>query len=384
MTAQRAQPASVLIFAPSAHGGIAEHVHYQASELCRRGIAVTMLCSPQFVKPQAATAYRQDRRLIAPGDWRLGGRLGFLWGVVANNWLLAGAVAQLRPDLVLMEAFTEYFAPLWVWPHLLFARLGTAYVANLHDPLRERRFGPAWFHKLSIRLGYAPLRGGLIHGDPPAGADIPDRLAVRLAPVGIYEDYAAMPVTRAVRAELGIGPAAFVLLAFGHVGDRKNIDLLIAALAEVPEAWLLVVGNVTARRDRPVAFYRDLAARLGVAERVRFVVDYVPDEDVPAYFAAADAVALTYSAGFVSQSGVLQIAANWDKPILASSGEGPLREAIEQHRLGVFVQPDSGPAVVEGLRRIMADRGGTAADCSRYRETANWRVNIDRMLEVAA
>ena len=59
----------ILIFAPSPFGGLAEHVHYQASELSRRGFAVTVLCRPDFSKSEAGTAYRQERRLLTrPGS----------------------------------------------------------------------------------------------------------------------------------------------------------------------------------------------------------------------------------------------------------------------------------------------------------------------------
>lgn len=377
-------PSSVLIFAPSPHGGLAEHVHYQANELSSRGIDVTVLCTKKFIKPAGTTRYRQRRSLLVASETGAFSRIARVLCIIAIHYQLAWAIIRLRPSLVLFEAFTEYGSPLWVWPHFLLSRMGLAYVANIHDPLRARHFGPGWLHTLSVKLAYAPLRGGLIHGPPPEGADIPARLRIRLAPVGIYEDHAAQALTLDVRKSLGIAADRFLFLAFGHIADRKNLDLLIEALPAFAGIDLLIVGNVTARRDRPVAWYADLAKRLGVASRVHFVIDYVPDDDVSSYFAASDAIALTYRADFVSQSGVLQIAANWNKPILASSGHGPLRDSVIQNQLGVFVEPDSAEAIAGGISRILAEQAEAPANFARYRARSTWRENIDKLLEVAS
>ena len=375
----------VLIYAPSPIGGLAEHVHYQASELARRGFAVTVLCRPDFAKPEAATAYAQDRRLLTRPGSSLAARIVRTALGIANWYILAWRIVRLRPEFVLLEANSEFHAVLWFLPHWLLHLAGTVYVTNFHDPVRgpARGFG-RWTHAVSIRLAYASLGGGLIHGPAPPRAFLPPRLTIREAPFGPFTDLLGKPPGFDLRERLGIAPDAYVVLAFGHVADRKNLDLLIDALAPVPEAWLVVAGRATSAHDRPIEFYADRARRAGVAGRVRFVTEFIAEADIPAYFAAADCIALTYARGFVSQSGVLQIAALWDRPLLASGGAGPLRDTVEGFGLGLAIEPDSTLETVAGLRRLIDEPKDRSAAFARYRATTSWAVNIDRLLEVVS
>ena len=310
------------------------------------------------------------------------GRVKQVLTAAAGYYVLALWVLCLRPDMVLLEANSEYFAPLWAWPHLVLSRIvRIPYLANFHDPLRARHFGSEWLHRASVALANAILWGGLIHGDPPPGAVLPARLRLAIAPLGGFDETAYGKASFDVRAKMGIDPNAFVFLAFGHLADRKNLDLLIQALAEVPDVELVVAGESTSGSQRPAQFYRELAERIGVVNRVHFASAFIADRDIPAYFMAADAVALTYNREFVSQSGVLQHAVDSSKPILASSGLGPLRETVERHGLGVFVEPDDVSALAAGVRSLLAQRT-PSENFERYRATANWGVNIDRLLDL--
>ena len=373
----------VLIFAPSPFGGLAEHVHYQASELARRGFEVRVLCRADFAKPAHAVPYIQERRLLTIAGTGLPARLIRAALGIANWYILAWRIVRLRPAFVLLEANSEYYAAMWFLPHWLLSRAGTIYVTNFHDPVRgpERGLGRLT-HGVSVRLAYASLSGGLIHGPAPPGAYLPPHLIIREAPFGPFTDLLGMPPGSDLRAQLGIGRDAFIVLAFGHVADRKNLDLVIAALAELPAVHLIVAGRATSANDRPIAWYADCARRVGVEQRVHFADGFIAEADIPAWFAAADAIALTYARGFVSQSGVLQIAVLWDRPLLASGGDGPLRQTVEAFDLGVTVEPDSTAAIVAGLRHLIDDPRDRSANFARYRATTSWAVNIDRLLEV--
>lgn len=372
----------VLFYAPSPLGGIAVHVHYQARELARRGYTVEVLCRPDFYRAQAGSGYRQRRRLIAVRGSGIVAKLGRMLAEIANRHILAWTILHRRPLFVVWEANSEYFSPAWFAPLWLLRRLGgVVTLANFHDPLRARNRGPRWFHDLTVRLAYAPLDGGLIHGPAPPGAWLPPRLTLREAPFGPFDELRSGAPSFDLRARLGIAADAFVLLAFGHIADRKNLDLAIAALAQVPEVHLVIAGPDASGRDRPASFHAAEAERLGVVDRVHLLTGFIPEADISAYFAAADAIALTYRGDFVSQSGVLQIAALWDRPLLASGGAGPLIDTVAQFGVGLVIEPDSIPAIVAGLTMLVAGRPDLASNFARYRATTSWAVNIDRMLE---
>ena len=308
--------------------------------------------------------------------------------ILGNHMMLAGYVVARRPDVVLFDCFSELLAPLWFWPHWLVSRfLRVRYALTIHDPERRASFGPGWWHRLSVRVAYAPFSAGLVHDIATLRPGwVPDHIALREAPHGVFGLPAANETgsprrTRpAARKMFGLDDNVITLLAFGYVADRKNLDLAIAVVARMQRVHLVIAGLQASAADKPVAHYRSLAARLRVTDRVSFVERYVADREVGDFFEAADIVLLTYASEFVSQSGVLHLAANWDKPVLASAGPGPLIEAIRRFRLGVVVEPDSVDALVAGLQRILAG-DLPPGDWDGFRREASWALNIDRLLE---
>ena len=90
-------------------------------------------------------------------------------------------------------------------------------------------------------------------------------------------------VTHRATFDLPAGATVFALVGSGY--HRKGVAQAIAALARLPDtAWLVVVG-----KDKNEARYRDLARRLGVAQRVRFAG---PRDDVAPLLGAVDAFVL--------------------------------------------------------------------------------------------
>ncbi|NWG32496.1 MAG: glycosyltransferase family 4 protein [Rhodocyclaceae bacterium] len=90
----------------------------------------------------------------------------------------------------------------------------------------------------------------------------------------------------ALRAKVGAGGTAPVILFVGSGYERKGVATLIEALARMKtheaEAW--IVG-----RDKDEARYRRLAERLGLASRVRF---FGAQADVRPFYGAADVFCL--------------------------------------------------------------------------------------------
>ncbi|MCX6963540.1 MAG: glycosyltransferase [Verrucomicrobia bacterium] len=149
-------------------------------------------------------------------------------------------------------------------------------------------------------------------------------------------------------------PADVVFLAFGQIRDGKNLDLFLRAITHLPKhVKLLVAGKGDSGSSRPPEFYQNLAEELGVADRCRWDVRRIPEDEVGDIFAVCDVVLVTYSAKFRSASGVLNAAVSARKLVLASSGSGPLKTVVEKYHLGVFVEPDDLEETLRGALQLM-------------------------------
>ena len=171
----------------------------------------------------------------------------------------------------------------------------------------------------------------------------PERIHV--IPHGAFDYLTRLPDERPLPPELE-GAEGPVILSFGLIRPYKGVDVLLRAFAEVPGAELWVVG-------RPLgvdtAQLESLAA--AVPGRVRLVMRFVAEAEVPAIFRRADIVALPYRD--VEQSGVLYTALAFGKPIVASA-VGGFPEVVNEHGLGRLVPPGDPAALAAALRELVA------------------------------
>lgn len=372
----------ILIFSSSSSGGIAEHTYYQAKALERAGAKVTCLVSPSFLGGRK-TNIETIPCLPDPveGSAGLGKKFRMAWRIIWSRYVLAWMIVKHRPDLILLDSYVEYMAPLWVDPHIVLSRIfGFLYAANLHDPVRSYAVGPVWWHRLSVWLSYQFLDVVFVHRELESAELVPDRVRVIVTPHGLYDVDLSCHERETIRKEWGVKPGQKVFLSFGYIRDGKNLDLAIKALAEVPEAVLVVAGSVASTKDRPFSFYRGLADEVGVTDRCRFFEGFVSDEEMGRYFSGTDFMLLTYSSSFHSQSGVLNVAVNARKPVLASASPSPMMEAVTNYQLGVSVEPDDKDAIVYGIRKLLREHSTPLWD--DYESSASWDENARRVLEL--
>jgi D-inositol-3-phosphate glycosyltransferase len=147
----------------------------------------------------------------------------------------------------------------------------------------------------------------------------------------------------AARATLGLaGP---VVLFFGLVRAYKGLDVLLqsVALARAQVPLTLVVAGEFYQDRAP---YDALVAALGLGDAVRIHDRYVPNEDVEAYFRAADLVVLPYTSA--TQSGIAQIALSFERPVVVTR-VGGLPEAVREGETGFVVPPGDPQALAQVL-----------------------------------
>ena len=152
-----------------------------------------------------------------------------------------------------------------------------------------------------------------------------------------------------VRTLLGVGPDSVVVVAVSRLVVHKGVRELLAAMAEVPDAELWIVGSRLAT-DHGYDLAPDLAAAQGaLGPRLKVLG---ARDDVPAILAAADIFTLpSYFEGLPMS--VIE-AMLTGLPVVATDVSGP-REQVVDGVTGVLVPPMRVDPLAAALRRLVAD-----------------------------
>jgi glycosyltransferase involved in cell wall biosynthesis len=369
------QKTEIVFFAPSTQGGLYEHSKYQAEALSVLGFNVHLLTCPGAPSHDDSAPYKVVRllRRNSQSRYRILRQLSAVFTIWWNIAAAARYCRKSRSPILFLESFFEYGAPLWSRILLKLQASGVKIGVNLHDPVRDYRIGPAWWHKLSVSMAYRPLTFALAHQTIPPEAGIPSTLSVDVVPVGVYRPKSPQTSSSTARAKLGMNLSGRTFLFFGFIRDNKNLELAIRALGEVPEARIIVAGSAQSSKDKSIEFYTALAEELNVEDRIRFDCSFIGEEQIGLYFSACDAVLLTYSAEFRSQSGVLNLAAYYRKPVIASAGDSPLIDCVERFRMGRIV---SAGCLDELVQAMASEELSSQPDWTGYERYATWESNV--------
>jgi len=175
------------------------------------------------------------------------------------------------------------------------------------------------------------------------------------------------PVDRATaKARLGVtGP---LLLSVGYLIERKGQQIAVAAMPDLPDATLIIVGDGPARERLAAQI-----ASLGLRDRVR-MLGPLPHDALPPLFAAADAMVLPSAAEGLANVWVEALASG--TPVVTAD-IGGAREVIALPAAGRLVPREAG-AVAAAVRDILADP--PAQDAVRAAaERFSWAANRDSL-----
>ncbi|HEX5123426.1 MAG TPA: glycosyltransferase [Rhodanobacteraceae bacterium] len=161
-------------------------------------------------------------------------------------------------------------------------------------------------------------------------------------------------------------------LAVGRLSHYKGFDVLLRALANVPAARLVIVGEGECANA-----LRATATEAGVADRVRFA-GAVDDATLLAAYAGADAFALPSLNRGEAFGLVLLEAMRAGLPVVASAIPGSgISEVVADGETGLLVPPGDATALASALARL-GDAGVRAHMGARGRERFEARFTLER------
>lgn len=292
------------------------------------------------------------------------------------TWVRAAwRIRSFAPDAMILNYWMPFFMPAYATlAYSVRAFRPTKVLFLCHNIVpHEHRPGDRVLTRFGLRAGHGfivqaeAVRDDLLHFRPNA--------SYRLVPHPVYDMFRAHLPQEEARERLGLDPKDRVILFFGYVRKYKGLSVLIRAVRRLKEtltAKLVVAGE----------FYEDVREvegeirALGLTKDVILFDEYIPNEDVGTYFVAADVVVLPYLSA--TQSGILQIAYNFDRPVIVSD-VGGLRESVLEGKTGFVVAANDPEALSGALATFYRLRGSEdfASNVRQYKTQFSW----DRIAE---
>ncbi len=170
-----------------------------------------------------------------------------------------------------------------------------------------------------------------------------------------------VPVADA-RASLGLGAGA-VFASVGNLVAAKGHDLVIEAVATIPGATLVIVGDGPERQR-----LAERARALGVSQRVRFLA-VRPQRDLAVVYSAVDALVLASTRE--GWPNVVLEAIACGTPVIATP-VGGVPEIIANSVVGTIVDERSPLALASAMTRVLSTPPGRQA-LTDYAARFGWR-----------
>jgi glycogen synthase len=357
-------------YPPVVVGGLGRHVHALATELVAAGHEVVVL-SRRPSGTDASTHPTLDEydggvRVLAvaedPAHLEFDRDL-VAWTLAMGHSLLRAALTRLdgwRPDVV--------HAHDWLVAHPAIAladALDVPLVATFHATEAGRYAG--WLSSTlsrqvhSVEWWLAQRADSVITCSAAMRDEVAELFDIDPGPIsvlhnGIVQRGWRVGPARVAAARERYGPdGEALMLYFGRLEYEKGVQDLIAAMPRIrrayPGAKALVAGTGTAS-DMLV----DAARTHRVRRSVRFL-GHLPDEELAAVLAAADAVVLPSR---YEPFGIVALeAAAAGTPLVASTAGG-LGEVVVDGVTGVSFPPGDVAALAGAVKRVLADPGAAA------------------------
>lgn len=179
---------------------------------------------------------------------------------------------------------------------------------------------------------------------------------------------------------LRLDPAHRYILFFGLIRDYKGLDILLEALhfpiVKQHRVKAIIAGEYYGGQDR----YEKIIEQYQLRDQIIMHTHYIRDEDVKYYFSAADVIVQPYK--HATQSGVTQIAYQFDKPMIVTD-VGGLPELVPHGEAGLVTTPE-GEAIAKAIDAFFNGDphrfdSGIKAQKARF----GWNKLVDQFLKLA-
>ncbi|MCP4572205.1 MAG: glycosyltransferase [bacterium] len=367
--------------APPFRGGIVTYLGMLGRKLLDRGHDLHW-----------ASFRKQYPRFLFPGTEQEGESAAWLHLPNVQNfvpwspwswWRTYRDLADAAPSAVVIKYWIPFFAPgYWAVTWLLRTRTSVRVVYLLDNVIPHEKYPLGLFlTRRALAQGHGYIaQSDQVREDLYKVLPDTDPQAVVTAPHPVY-DFGEPGRPRKTRAEaraaLDLPAEARLALFFGFIKPYKGVVYLVDAAGVLKSEFgedlrVLIVGDIYGEKQP----YLDRIAASGGEDIIDLVDGFVPDAVVEDYFLAADLAVLPYVSA--TQSGIVQIAYNYDLPVVTTD-VGGLPEVVRDGETGFIVPPENGEALAAAVTRFFREDRAAAFTAAVAQEKLKY--SWDRMAE---
>lgn len=296
------------------------------------------------------------------------------------NWIkVAGRIKKQKPELIILQWWHPYFAPCFWSICKLLRREKILFVC--HNVFPHERFPlDRLLTKWTLGCGRYFITQSKM--DARDLLSVKHDVVYRVTPHPTYGMFCRQGMSmQKAREQLQIDQGQRVLLFFGFVRKYKGLQYLLEAMKLLKErdfkVQLWVVGDFGEDKDEYVEQIRTFE----IGDQVQMVQGYVPDDEVEKYFAASDLVVLPYLSA--TQSGIVQIAFGFEKPVLVTE-VGGLPDVVTNGKTGYVVEPRSAEMIAEAIMDYYINnrREAFVSQIEKEKDRFSWKTFVDTLMEM--
>ena len=158
-----------------------------------------------------------------------------------------------------------------------------------------------------------------------------------MLPHPVFDHFGTKTTKQEALNKLNIKSNGRLILFFGFIRHYKGLDLLIKAMSDQRVKDLGIKLLIAGEFYEPKEKYTDLIASAGLAEHIIIHDQFIPENQIPYYFSAADVLVQPYISA--TQSGVTPLAFHFDLPMIVTN-VGGLKEVVVDKSTGLVTEPN--------------------------------------------
>tara|TARA_B100001989_G_scaffold61199_1_gene41033 strand:+ start:97 stop:1218 length:1122 start_codon:yes stop_codon:yes gene_type:complete len=356
---------SLLSVAPPYRGGISDQTHLLYKTL-KKHHSVNII---NFKRQYPEMLFPGKSQYHDPYDWDEKYNHRLLDSINPISWLsVVKFIKSYAPDLIIIRFWNPFFAI--SYSYILkkikkhFKSIKVICVCDNIIP-HEKHF----FDKLLISKIFKQIDGFVVMSDQVKEELLdlrPDANYIKVFHP-ILNDISIKDKTRS-KSKLGLSGKKIILF-FGLVRKYKGLEVLIKSnkylMNKLKDYQILICGESYA----DTKFYNKMINHYSISNEIKWINEFIPDDEVATYFSASDIVVLPYLSA--SQSGIIPLAYSYQKPVVASDIKG-IKEMILDGKTGYLFEKNNSKMLSEKIEKFFTIKRDYSLDIEKFREYFSW------------